>query len=87
MCFFIFLCLRLPPNLSLPTEIDLGSCLVGDAISVSYSIHNSGGVGRFIVMTQEDYDEKYKDVSIIAIEDFELSHKLASLSSAHPRPF
>lgn len=48
---------RPPPILSIPVELDVGACLVGDAKSVTFTCRNTGGAGRFRLLTPEDYPQ------------------------------
>ncbi len=41
---------REPPNLSIPTCINLGYCLVGDAQRSAFGCMNTGGMGRFTII-------------------------------------
>ncbi|KAJ1432684.1 hypothetical protein B484DRAFT_24765 [Ochromonadaceae sp. CCMP2298] len=48
---------RDPPQLSIPSSLDVGCCLVGDAQRLSFSCLNTGGSGRFKLITQAQYDD------------------------------
>jgi hypothetical protein len=48
---------RPPPILSIPNELDIGACLVGDAKSVTFKCKNSGGRGKFRLLCPEDFPE------------------------------
>jgi hypothetical protein len=48
---------RESPALSLPERIDIGSCLVGDALRTCVRIFNSGGPGKFQLMSREEFDQ------------------------------
>lgn len=47
---------REPPQLSIPSILDVGCCLVGDAQRLSFNCLNSGGGGRFKLLTVEQYN-------------------------------
>lgn len=46
---------RPPPRLSLPQELNLGACLVGDAQAISFRCKNRGGHGKFRLLSPADY--------------------------------
>lgn len=46
---------REPPQLSIPSVLDVGTCLVGDAQRLSFNCLNTGGGGRFRLLTVEEY--------------------------------
>jgi hypothetical protein len=46
---------REPPCLSLPSVLDVGACLVGDAIRTVFRCYNSGGAGSFRLVSDEVY--------------------------------
>jgi hypothetical protein len=46
---------RNPPQLSLSSLVDIGSCLVGDALRTSIPCTNNGGRGKFKLLKQEWY--------------------------------
>jgi hypothetical protein len=60
---------REPPNLSIPTSINLGYCLVGDAQRSAFGCMNTGGTGRFTII------EKPEDAAYIS-SDYEGSRCL-----------
>lgn len=51
------------PKLSLPTTLLVGTCLVGDATSVSMKCVNVGGVGMFKVMDYDAYPPQTGDIA------------------------
>ncbi|XP_012940303.1 deleted in lung and esophageal cancer protein 1 [Aplysia californica] len=46
---------REPPMLTLPEEIDLGSCLVGGLQATQLLVKNEGGTGRFCLMSRNKW--------------------------------
>ena len=46
---------REAPKLSLPSIINVGACLVGDAVRIALDCSNTGGPGRFRLLSLEDY--------------------------------
>jgi hypothetical protein len=46
---------REPPQLSIPSVLDVGCCLVGDAQRLSFNCLNSGGGGRFRLLTAQEH--------------------------------
>jgi len=46
---------RPPPKLSIPTTLNVGACLVGDAKGKTFHCKNLGGKARFRLMLEEDY--------------------------------
>eukprot|EP00605_Chrysophyceae_sp_TOSAG23-4_P000478 GSChrysophyteH1.ASY1.ANO1.537.1 assembled CDS len=44
------------PKLSMPPQLNVGTCLVGDALRVQIYCQNVGGYGQFRVVREEDYD-------------------------------
>ena len=53
---------RDPPVLSLPSVIDIGNCLVGDATRSSISCLNTGGRGSFKIVRESHYPDIPEDV-------------------------
>ena len=48
---------RDPPCLSLPSLLDVGACLVGDASRIAFSCTNTGGLGRFRLIDSALYPD------------------------------
>ena len=46
------------PKLSLPATLNVGTCLVGDAMRVQVKCQNTGGPGKFRVVREEDFNEQ-----------------------------
>ncbi|RUS82779.1 hypothetical protein EGW08_009443 [Elysia chlorotica] len=46
---------RPPPVLTLPSEVDLGNCLVGGIQATQLLVKNEGGPGRFCLMTKNKW--------------------------------
>jgi hypothetical protein len=53
---------REAPQLTLKSTLDVGTCLVGDAVRVGFSCTNAGGTGRFRLLRPEDYPEVPTDI-------------------------
>lgn len=54
-CFDVQLMARRePPNLSIPSTLNVGFCLVGDANRLSFTCTNTGGGGKFKLLTREE---------------------------------
>jgi len=54
---------REAPKLSIPSTLNVGGCLVGDATRVIISCHNSGGSGRFRLLSPSDYPSVPTDIN------------------------
>lgn len=54
---------REAPKLSIPSTLNVGACLVGDATRVVINCHNSGGSGRFRLLRPEDYPNVPTDIN------------------------
>ena len=48
---------REPPQLSIPSELNIGGCLVGDVSRVTFSCGNTGGGGAFLIISPEELQE------------------------------
>ena len=46
---------RLPPNLNLPGTIAVGNCFVDGRRTVSLSVRNQGGAGRFLIIPDSEW--------------------------------
>ena len=44
------------PKLSMPESLNVGTCMVGDAMRVQVFCQNTGGMGKFRVVREEDFD-------------------------------
>jgi hypothetical protein len=53
---------REPPLLDIPPTLDLGACMVGDAMRVGITCTNSGGRGRFRLLIPEHYPDVPADM-------------------------
>ena len=58
---------REAPLLTLKSTLDVGTCLIGDAIRVGFSCSNAGGQGKFRLLRPEDYPEVPTDIDWPAI--------------------
>lgn len=53
---------REAPRLSIPSDLDIGACLVGDAMSSIITCSNSGGAGTFRLLQPENYPNVPTDI-------------------------
>lgn len=54
---------REAPQLSIPSVLNVGGCLVGDATRVMITCHNTGGSGRFRLLRPQDYPNVPTDIN------------------------
>ena len=53
---------REPPQLDIPSVLDMGACLVGDAMRVGITVTNTGGRGRFRLLIPDHYPDTPEDI-------------------------